>query len=1563
MNPRITGLAVLSLLVFHAQVFASTLVWTNTAGGNWNVAANWSPNAVPAAADTAFITNAGTYTVTVNAAATIASLTVGDPTVGGSPTLAITAGAFTVTNLVVAPIAQVLVSGGTLRPAGPATLLGPIHQTSGVFQPLVPINLNTYNLTNGEFRGANVFVTNFVWVAGPLNSENASQNTFTVVSNLTIAGSGYKYFSSYTPPNARQLYNLGTATWAGTNIFGFHGGQFHNLGTLTINGDAGFVYGGVGNAPLFRNAGTLNVANSTFTLGASVIATNTGTLNLDAGSVLQANAATLHLDGTIIAADENSLRLNATTAVIATTNLFTPALWLQAGTLWQTTNMVVDTLNQQNGVFRPTLPVSWNNYHMTNGELRGADVVLTNLVWHGGSLNSENATDNAVTVVNSLTITGATAKALNSYVGGTGRQLYNLGTATWSGANVLAYNGALFQNEGTLTLLGDVAFPLTGGTGTPVFRNTGTLTKSAGTGTASFAGTVITNTGTFNWNVGSLSFNGLFAQVGGAAHLGTNFTAGGNVRIEAGSLTGRGTIAGSLYNNGVLNPGASPGFIQAASFTNTSAGVINLEIAATNAPGTNYDQLRFTGPATLNGTVNVTFDDNFGPAVGDRFTILTTSARSGTFSNVILPSWAFILTNYSTTNVVLEVIGLTNAPLVVLTNPASQTVWEGDPASLSVKVVGVNPISYQWQFNSTNLPGATNATYSIPAANVSQSGLYTVLINDGGGNSTNVSATLTVLPFLNTIYWTNLAGGNWSVAANWWPNRVPAATNNAAILSNGTYTVTVDVAAACNNLTVGSISGVGTQTVVLAGGQTLTVNGDGNWATNTVLNHSGTLRTSGGVNQMRGKWNWSAGSLLGAGRTILHSNATLTFSLSTAAKAIATNILENFGTINQVGDTFGSAQMPKFSGGAHLTNHPSGVLVLAANRLEYSASPGPRSYLINYGTVETLSGDVFDPSTIWIEFINYGLLDNHGYAYLGAGTNYGMFRWNSTANEISVFGRETPAEYFSFEDGTTFIGTNPVLRIGGYAQWNTATPHPGTVVVSMGSGTASFANPEFRILQGYTQTGTTLVQKGRWTQANPALVADLNILTDGLVNEAHTFTITNAGLLRVNTLQHNRRNLANGGSIHVRSNLVLAGDSVTSGGGAIYITNAAIASFTGGTVNNQFIENRGTNTVTGNLAFIGGAHYHNRAGARLNFSTANFNTGPASLLNEGLIDGGRGGFAALTSTNRGTVLSTFAGYDLALGNYRQESGLTELGVGGISGNLEILGGELRGTNQITGNVFNAAAFLPGNSFGLLSITGNHTNAASGTHYLPIQGVVPGTGFPQTRVTGTATLAGTLYVNFTNSFTPAPGNLFTAMTFTARSGVFDAVVNDTYGLEAFYTATNLVLRAENLLPSVNLTLPPTGTNLVCQPFRLEATASDADGVVTNLLLTFDGSPVASSGGAPLSVLVEKDFPSVNLVTATAIDDRGGARTVSQNLTLIPAPPEVLLLGGIRSNTTFKICMDGLPGTNYVMQANTNLLTTNWVNLGPMQHTNGIWRYFDTGVITNPPRRFYRAVRVP
>jgi len=87
-------LAIISLFlaaICHAR--AATVVWTNTAGGNWNNTNNWSPNTVPASGDTVLITNAGTYTVTLNAAATLAGLTVG----GTNGTQTLTNNGFTLT--------------------------------------------------------------------------------------------------------------------------------------------------------------------------------------------------------------------------------------------------------------------------------------------------------------------------------------------------------------------------------------------------------------------------------------------------------------------------------------------------------------------------------------------------------------------------------------------------------------------------------------------------------------------------------------------------------------------------------------------------------------------------------------------------------------------------------------------------------------------------------------------------------------------------------------------------------------------------------------------------------------------------------------------------------------------------------------------------------------------------------------------------------------------------------------------------------------------------------------------------------------------------------------------------------------------------------------------------------------------------------------------------------------------------------------------------------------------------------------------------------------------------
>jgi len=1468
-----------------------------------------------------------------------------------------------------------------------------INESGGALQLEVPATLNQLNQTNGTVQGRSLTVTNWNWYAGNhfrdtgAGGTNDNRTIIPVGGTMNFLGTdGARTLSYLVTAPGRTLDNFGTINWSAAVVFSSYG-TVNNYGSVNVSAVGVPQYYSPNSTAIWNNFGSFTRTGGTLFYFQSVFLNNYGTLDLQAGTVSVYNSSTftnqsggnvLVQPGAVLANDLNSVsfyeagsslacassnafQINSGTVTLRTPSITAPSLWINGGTLNQNTNNAVNVVNETVGTWQLNVPITVDTYNLTNGDVRGANLTLNNFNWQGGTLYATGAGSNLVTVNNRINISSGTAKTMSYLTVQPGRSLINNGTATWGGSGIIGSGGATFFNNGTLTLTNDFGFAWGGSGNVSVFQNAGTFTKSAGTGTATFSSTVFTNTGTIAINSGGLAVGGLFMQTAGSSFLGTNFTANADVWIKAGSLTGKGSIAGAFYNSGIVNPGASPGFINGNTFTNTSVATFNMEIGGNNGPGTNYDQMRFSGPVTLDGTLNVTLYTNYALILSNRFTVLTTSARSGTFANVIPPPGATLNTIYSTTNVVLEVAGLTNAPLQILTNPVSQTIWTPDPVTLSVVVSGVTPISFQWQLNGTNISGATASAYAIPAVAVTNAGVYTVLITDGVGGTTNASATLTVIPFANTIWWTNVLGGNWSVAANWLPNRVPNGGNNAMILSNGTYTVNVDVAAAVSNLTVGTLGATGTPTVHLISGQSLTVNGSTSWETNAVLALNGLLQMNGGSNNVRGHIDWQLGTLSGAGRTVISTNASLTFIGSLNQKFIVTNALENYGTFNYGNDSFGNAQGLRFSGGAQLTNYASGVISIGTGAFDYSGSQTPRSYFVNYGTVNANSSGVFSPTYISIDFINYGTLQDNGYVYLSRGTNYGTFSWGNTLCEVSVFGDESTGEYFSFENGTTFVGTYPSLAVGGYAQWNATSIHPGKVTVFSGSGGASFASPEFRILKNYTQSGQTFVYKGRWTQANPAITADLNELTDGLVSGFHTFVITNNGTLRANTFSHGVRNLANSGVIVVRSNLVLSGSSATYGGGTIMITNRANATFSGGSVDAQTILNFGTNVVSGGMAFSGGTFYRNYASARTYFGGGSF-SGPSSLLNEGLLDG-FGGLAITAVTNRGTVLADVAGGNLALGVYRQESGLTDLNPGSVSGALDIVGGILSGTNTVTGSVRNASTILPGRPFGLLTVTGNYTNTAGATYFLPIAGRFAITNFPQTSVQGTSVLAGTLFVNFTNGFNPAPGNLFTAMVFTARSGVFDSIVNDTYGLEAFYTPTQLVLRAQNLLPNVTLTVAGGNTQLVCQTFGVTASATDPDGVVTNLTVTLNGSPVRSTTGATIKTVVDSDFPTQLMLMAQATDDRGGVRTVTVPVDIYNfSQTNKLFLGGVRSND-FKICMVGEPGRNYEVYGITNLPATNWIDLGTMIQSNSTWRYVDQRTITNRPYRFYRTQQLP
>ena len=87
-----------------------------------------------------------------------------------------------------------------------------------------------------------------------------------------------------------------------------------------------------------------------------------------------------------------------------------------------------------------------------------------------------------------------------------------------------------------------------------------------------------------------------------------------------------------------------------------------------------------------------------------------------------------------------------NVPPSITTQPQSQTVFVGANPTFSVVAAGTAPLSYQWQFNGTNIASATDSSYTRNNAQLSDAGNYSVVVANVAGTTTSSNAALTVLP-------------------------------------------------------------------------------------------------------------------------------------------------------------------------------------------------------------------------------------------------------------------------------------------------------------------------------------------------------------------------------------------------------------------------------------------------------------------------------------------------------------------------------------------------------------------------------------------------------------------------------------------------------------------------------------------------------------------------------------------------------------------------------------------------------------------------------------------------
>jgi len=184
--------------------------------------------------------------------------------------------------------------------------------------------------------------------------------------------------------------------------------------------------------------------------------------------------------------------------------------------------------------------------------------------------------------------------------------------------------------------------------------------------------------------------------------------------------------------------------------------------------------------------------------------------------------WAWGNNTYGQTNVpayLSGVVGLaggeffglaiSRAP-IILTQVVSRVVNAGTNLSLEVVASGIGHLTYQWQFNGSDIAGATNRTLDFINVQTNDSGSYAVIINNEQGQVASGATLLAMIPPMivhppetqtvlagTNVTFSVVATGFPSLSYQWrwfgWP--IPDETNSVLMLTNvqnsGSYDVLV----------------------------------------------------------------------------------------------------------------------------------------------------------------------------------------------------------------------------------------------------------------------------------------------------------------------------------------------------------------------------------------------------------------------------------------------------------------------------------------------------------------------------------------------------------------------------------------------------------------------------------------------------------------------------------------------------------------------------------------------------------------------------------------------------
>ncbi len=259
--------------------------------------------------------------------------------------------------------------------------------------------------------------------------------------------------------------------------------------------------------------------------------------------------------------------------------------------------------------------------------------------------------------------------------------------------------------------------------------------------TVDSAGTVyVADTG--NATIRKITSAGIVSTVAGLAGLSGNAEGTGNAARFVTPYAVAVDAAGALYiadsGNNAIRKATAGGTVPTVSLqTQPKTQYVNIgqtvvfSVGATGSSALTY-QWKKNG-TNVAGATNATFTLSSAQQTdeGSFFAVVTSGVTTVTSSVAVLQVYP--------ASVVIP-------PVIIITQPADQTVTAGQPAVFAIEVAGSATPLFQWQKDEVNIAGATSATFTLAAAQAGDAAPYRVVMTAGGTVINSAPATLSVTP-------------------------------------------------------------------------------------------------------------------------------------------------------------------------------------------------------------------------------------------------------------------------------------------------------------------------------------------------------------------------------------------------------------------------------------------------------------------------------------------------------------------------------------------------------------------------------------------------------------------------------------------------------------------------------------------------------------------------------------------------------------------------------------------------------------------------------------------------